>query len=1165
MRIKEIEIDNFKSFGKPTKIPFLDGFTAISGPNGSGKSNIIDSVLFCLGLSNSRTMRAEKLTDLININTARREARVTIRFGSTGDGDQAIEVSRRLKETDSGYQSTYYLNGKACTLTELHDVLAMHNVSPNGYNVVMQGDVTRIVTMTPTERRKIIDEIAGVAEFDSRVAQASKELDKVNEQEDKSALILNEIAERLLQLRTERDHALKYQNLRTERDRLEALTKLSLVWEMRQKIAGLADVLMAADERQGAIQATIDAAKAVVAARQAEHDEISHQIQQKGEGELLGLQTQLEEAKGQIERERSARSYLDQQGYDLKRLNQRDLETIERHKAKLEDVAVKEEDAQDRQKRYQEDLAVVQETWQKANEELSTLYSANEEIAKKGSELRKELNDVKDKYNELWREKVRIEDASHRSADKLAAWKGELKTHKSAVKALDKEAAELTAEINDFQTSIQDYDKEREHIAGRYAAAQAEVQNHEDLANRARDAYYRADAAYKAAGDSAFGRAVETVLHAGLKGVHGTLAQLGSAPDEYSYALEIAAGAKLRNVVVDDDSVAARGIEILKNKRAGRATFLPLNKLNAPRRLLPSGQEGFIGYAVNLVKFDPQYAAAFHFAFGETLVVHHVDYARPHIGKYRMVTLDGELLERSGAMTGGSDGKGSGVRFTATLAKELEDAKLAFDRAVSKLAGQKAVQEVIAADAEKAKEQKAYCQDQIRAKQFELQDRTRRLQALHDQIVQLESQIAIEESEADGIDERLESFQAQLIQLEDRQNQLELEISDIDELLDNERVAELSSLVDSHDFNVKRLEGLINNTVHELKGLGLEVANSHEAIAQVQAELDHRGLELDGIAQKMAICEETMAACHDKLGALERQRDALRDRIGSLALDRERKTEEVRAAERKASERERELERLLEGVQATKEQIETFKPQLQAMEDELWLSRIEPPTEPPAEQSTEELKRQITRLEVRMREMEPVNMLAIESFDREAARQADLQEKVAKLREERLTILARIDEIALQKKTSFMKAYDEMAKNFAEIFAELAAGTGELRLENPEDPFSGGLIIRAQPKDKRMQRLEAMSGGEKSLTALAFLFSFQRYMPAPFYAFDEVDAALDGVNAERLAVMVQKQTSHAQCIVISHRRPMLERSDQTIGISARTDGVTRVLGVKWSS
>lgn len=1162
MRIKEIEIDNFKSFGKPTRIPFLEGFTAISGPNGSGKSNIIDSVLFCLGLSNSRTMRAEKLTDLININNERREAKVTIRFG--GEAGEAIEVARRLRENDSGYVSTYYLNGKACTLTELHDVLAMHNVSPNGYNVVMQGDVTRIVTMTPTERRKIIDEIAGVAEFDHRVQQASKELEKVNEQEDKSALILNEIAERLVQLQSERDHALKYQNLRGERDRLEALTKLCVAWDMRQKIAGLMDVVSAADERQATLQLTIDEAKTFLAARQAEYAEISSQIQQKGEDELLLLQAQLEETKGQIERERSAREFLEQQRGELWRLDARDLEAVERHKAKLEDLALREQAAKDRQVRHREDIAAAHETWQKAHDELSALYATNEETAKKGTELRRELNEVKDKYNELWREKVRIEDASHRTTDKLEAWKTELATHRESIKGLEKEAALLQAEVNDYQESIQDHEKERQHIASRYAQALEEVQTLSNLADRARDAYYRADATFKAAGEGSFGRAVEAVLSAGLKGVHGTLAQLGSVNEQYSQALEIAAGAKLRNVVVDDDSVAARGIEILKSQRAGRATFLPLNKLQPPRRLMPTGEEGFIGYAVNLVTFDAKYAAAFHFAFGETVVVRDMACARPHIGRYRMVTLDGELLERSGAMTGGSDGKGAGLRFTASLAKDLEDAKREFERALSKLAGQNAIKEAIEQDAEKSKEQQRYCQDQIRSKQFELQDRTRRIQALHDQIVQLESQIAIESTEFEGIEERLEGFQSNLFLLEDRQNQLELEISDIDELLDNERVGELSSLVDSHDFNVKRLETLINNCEHELKGLVLEVTNSQEAITRIQEEIDRRKAEFESLELKAKNSTATLAACQDKLAALERERDALRDRIGALQLDRERKAEEVRAAERKVAERERELDRLLEGVAMTREQAESLKPQLQALEDDLWLNGIEPPQSAPAEQSTEELRRQITRLEGRMREMEPVNMLAIEAFDREASRQADLQEKVAKLREERLTILTRIEEIALQKKTSFMKAYDEMATNFAEIFAELAAGTGYLQLENPEDPFDGGLIIRAQPKDKRMQRLEAMSGGEKSLTALAFLFSFQRYMPAPFYAFDEVDAALDGVNAERLAVMVKKQTAHAQCIVISHRRPMLERSDQTIGISARQDGVTRVLGVKWA-
>ena len=806
----------------------------------------------------------------------------------------------------------------------------------------------------------------------------------------------------------------------------------------------------------------------------------------------------------------------------------------------------------------------AQEDYQKAHEELSSLYSANETIAKKGTELRRELEQVKDQYNAVWREKVQVEDGAHRAKDRIESHRAELGTHHEAIKGLDKDAAAIAKDLADFQESIQDYQKEREHIAGRYAQAQQNLQEQEKLAERAREGYFRAEAAFKAASDGSFGRAVETVLAAGLKGVHGTLAQLGAVDQEYAYALEIAAGAKLRNVVVDDDGVAARGIDILKTQRAGRATFLPLNKLQPPRRLMPTGEEGFIGYAVNLVQFEPRYAAAFHFAFGETVIVRDMACARPHIGRYRMVTLDGELLERSGAMTGGSDGKGSGVRFTATLAKELEEAKAAFERALSKVTQQKAIMEAIALDAEKAKEQLAYCQDQVRTKQFELNDRNRRLQELRDKVLALESAIAIAETESDGIEEKLEAFRERMFGLEARQMDLELAISDIDEQLDDERVQELSSLVNSFEFNVRQLESHLQNDAHELKLVALEQGTAREAIARVEAELARRVEERQAHAEKARSAERILAECHELLAALERQREDLRNRLGALQLDRERKAEEVRLAERVVSDRERELERLLEGVSATRAQAESLKPQLQQMEDELWLAGIEPPKEAPSEQPTEELKRQITRLEVKMRDLEPVNMLAIEAFDREAARQADLQEKVAKLRDERLTILARIDEISAQKHASFMKAYDEMATNFSEIFAELAAGTGYLHLENPASPFEGGLIIRAQPKDKKMQRLEAMSGGEKSLTALAFLFSFQRYMPAPFYAFDEVDAALDAVNAERLAVMVKKQTAHAQCIVISHRRPMLERSDQTIGISARTDGATRVLGVKWA-
>src|SRR5258708_4210587 len=219
MRVKEIELDNFKSFGKRTLIPLLGGFTTISGPNGSGKSNIVDSLLFALGLSSTRSMRAERLPDLLNNLTGRNDAKVTVRF--TNDAGEEIEVARRIKVKENSYTSTYTLNGRNSTLSDIHETLMKYNVSPTGFNVIMQGDVTGIVTMSATERRKIIDELAGVAEFDRRIEQAGTELQAVAEKIEHQKIILDEILKRLEVLRSDRDQALKYLELKTQKETVE--------------------------------------------------------------------------------------------------------------------------------------------------------------------------------------------------------------------------------------------------------------------------------------------------------------------------------------------------------------------------------------------------------------------------------------------------------------------------------------------------------------------------------------------------------------------------------------------------------------------------------------------------------------------------------------------------------------------------------------------------------------------------------------------------------------------------------------------------------------------------------------------------------------------------------------------------------------------------------
>ena len=306
MYIKEIELTNFKSFARKVKVPFYDDFTTISGPNGSGKSNIIDSILFCLGLSSSRTMRAEKLTDLIYSVDGKGPgtAEVTIRFDNKDrelplDQDE-VTVTRRIKSSDSGYYSYYYFNDKPCSLTDIHEQLAKAKISPDGYNVVMQGDVTRIISVSDTERRKIIDEIAGTAEFDEKTDKALSELDVVRERIERVNIILAEVETRLAQLKAERDQAVRYQSYRDEKIRNEGFLLLSELKEAKGQLDAVLDDLKEKSAKREAIVAEVEAKSAAVDRLKQDIKSLSETITLKGEGEQIRIRREIEEARGGV-------------------------------------------------------------------------------------------------------------------------------------------------------------------------------------------------------------------------------------------------------------------------------------------------------------------------------------------------------------------------------------------------------------------------------------------------------------------------------------------------------------------------------------------------------------------------------------------------------------------------------------------------------------------------------------------------------------------------------------------------------------------------------------------------------------------------------------------------------------------------------------------------
>ncbi|PSQ48811.1 chromosome segregation protein SMC, partial [Halobacteriales archaeon SW_7_65_23] len=673
----------------------------------------------------------------------------------------------------------------------------------------------------------------------------------------------------------------------------------------------------------------------------------------------------------------------------------------------------------------------------------------------------------------------------------------------------------------------------------------AEIDDLEDEISAAQQEYAELEAKAGQSGDTSYGRAVTSVLNADVDGVHGTVAQLGAVDAEYATACETAAGGRLANVVVDDDRVGQRCIEYLKSRNAGRATFLPLTEMR--QRSLPSlpDRDGVVAFAYNLVDFDPEYAGVFSYVLGDTLVVEDIETARELMGEFRIVTLEGDLVEKSGAMTGGSksgsrysfEGSDGKLERVAARINELEDERQSLREEL------RDVEERL----ENARDRETDAADQVREIETDIEGGETEITEIEDRIERLEEDLAeIEEEreavsdEMDELEERIAGKNETIAGIEERIAELEAEVED-SELPD--LTAEAESIREEIDDLQRRRDDLdadLNELELEKEYASEAIEDLHEEIEDVQnrkAEAEEQIDEYeDRITEKEATLAEKeaeIAELEEELADLKEERGALQDAASTAREERDEARERVNAVESELAEHREEHDRLEWEIEELAAQVEEYDPK-----------------EVP---DRDEVEAEINRLEGEMAALEPVNMLAIEEYDRVQDELQDLQDRKGTLVEEADGIRDRIETYEARKKETFMDAYEAINEQFQQIFERLSNGTG------------GGLTMKAQPGDKPIQRLNAMSGGEKSLTALAFIFAIQRHNPAPFYALDEIDAFLDAANADLVGEMVDELAAEAQFVVVSHRSAMLDRSDRAIGVTMQDDNVSAVTGIDLST
>ncbi len=1167
MHIKEIELQNFKSFGRKVKIPFFDDFTTISGPNGSGKSNIIDSILFCLGLSNSRIMRAEKLTDLIfNSDSGRKNfAQVTIHFDNKDhempvDSDEII-ITRKLRQTESGYYSYYYFNDTPVSLGDIHNYLSRAKITPEGYNVVMQGDVTHIIEMSSTERRKIIDEIAGVAEFDEKKDQALNELEIVRERVERVDIILGEVDEQLARLQQERDQALKYQSLRDEKRKYEGYILLARLKDARAEQDKLACELTGKEAKKQELEKQLGERRQKLNEIEDSLSELNSQIIKKGEEEQIAIKKEIEFIKGEISRCNSTIELADNEIKDIESQRRKAFLDIDAAQAKVAEFTEKLKEETQRKE------TVAAECEDRRTQLLmvrSKIAQVDAEFAgtrDKLSETKQALEICKNEKNEFMREEDRLLDAIRRNSSEVRDMEIEIETSISKIGSTDIDTESVKAQIEELNANKQEHTKDLFDLERNRSEIKSVVSDLENTLRGLHQDYAMSETRIKAAAELAYSEPVEAVLRAKknreLPGIYGTIAELGKVDTKYSVALEIAAGARMQSVVVDNDEDAARAIKYLKDHRLGRVTFLPLNKMETMSQLPKKGKEGVIDYAINLVEFDRKLMPAFWYVFRDTLVLDDLATARRLMGGKRLVTLEGELIEKGGAMTGGT------IRSKLSFASGEEEKLKKIAEQISEFEGRRKSAmnklEKVEDHIESIRNEAGKFDNEITRLTVQMDEIKSRGTRLAELIESRKKQVIELEEARVGIKKNMDELEDKKREKDDEINALSVEIGNIEKLLKGSQVPELSTRASKIEEEIDRLEGRQRDIESVINAITLDMKYAGTGIEEMRSRLTGLDAKKENHRAKINEMQERLKQLDADLKARNLREKELGGELLELQNSRVRLLQEHKQIKDGLEDVQRvftEMERILLALNSTKEALTE---QIISLDNEIAERGLNRDEEVP---SSESISSRIAALTRAMEKLEPVNMKAIDEYSEVENRQKDLRSRRDILFREREEIIIRIKKCEEMKKEAFMNSFNGVNEQFKQVFAELSDGSGELFLENPDEPFSGGMTIKAQPSEKTLQRLEAMSGGEKSLTALSLLFAIQQYRPAPFYAFDEIDMFLDGVNAEKVARRIQNASGNAQFIVVSLRKPMIEAAKRTIGVSMQENNISSITGIQ---
>ena len=1174
--LKALEIQGFKSFPDKTVLNFGEDITAIVGPNGSGKSNISDAIRWVMGEQNSRQLRGAKMEDVIFGGTEKRSqmgfAQVTLVIDNTEHifPRDEVEVAVTRRYYRSG-ESEYYINKQSVRLKDVNELFMDTGMGREGYSIIGQGKIDEILSVKSGERREVFEEAAGISKYRHRKEEAERKLERTQEN---LVRIHDKIAELELQvepLRQQAEVAKKYLVLRDELRVLEISVWLEQLQDLKTaKFKLQMDVETARADKERA-EAELEAAYAAA-------EELSEQARRND--------LEAEELRGQLSRLEAAGGDHDSAIAVLRTSVEHNNENIARVQREMADTENRAGDLRAQVGEQQERIGRIDEETAALEGELEALLAKARELsdtaagaARTAESLRAEetllLSAAADGKAEL--------SALRSGLDQMAERRAHMETELSAAE----EAQERNRQESRANRRLLDGAKEEAQAVGniiqghslkmegrkkRSADAEAEklqlTMDAAALENRIR-LLTEMEKEYEG-----FSNAVKLVMQAAdkktLRGIHGPVASLMKTKEAYTVALEIALGAGMQNIVVDREEDGKAAIGYLKQRGGGRATFLPMSAVRGDvLRENVSGEYGFVGLAVDLIEYDKRYDSVFKSLLGRTVVVEDLDcgiaMARKYRNAFRIVTLDGQVMNRGGSMTGGSVSRSAGVlsraneleRLNAQLGgmhSKLSEAKQRAEEALREL--QKAQYELEVASAQQRRAEDQVLQYQGKQEHYDILSRTLKqsCEDLRSELAQLaqrmeqdegrragiETAVAEKENAAAALRRQAQESQSGQGDLMEQTNALAAQIS--------EKKAAQAALAAERDA--------LQRSVADLGRLRLDMVTDR----------DQRQVLMDQFTAANRQAQQDIAAHQAQLDSLRQQGADLREKLSALS-ERKLQLEGQRDAKN------RESRSCNDAVIATAQELSRVEQKLQsnAMEesallDKLWehyeLSHSAALEQRVQLESVPKAVRRIAELNRAIKALGTPNIGAIDEYERVNTRYTYLSEQRGDVEKAKEELLGVIEELTKQMTAIFAQQFKLLNESFQETFLELfGGGKAQLELEDEKDILNCGIEIRVQPPGKQLKTITLLSGGEKAFVAIALYFAILKVHPTPFCVMDEIEAALDESNVVRYARYMRRIAGKTQFIVITHRRGTMEEADVLYGVTMQERGVSRILTI----